>query len=547
VAGTLALKEVFGDLPMDFVALCSSVTAVSGDFGQVDYCAANNFLDAYAHSDHGWQARLVSHNWGGWEEVGMAAEVAAPPALRDSGGEQPRGTVEHPILTTRTGNSCHGLVSPGSHWVLDEHRIGGVPVIPGTAHVETVRAAVAATVAAPGREYVVELRDVVFLEPFAVRDGATAEYRVEFDGNGFQVASRIAGAVAVHARGTAGWVAAPEQSTVDLDGITDRCTVLDDEHAFGRGRTSMVTFGPRWAALRRHHVGEREELAEIIGPEQAAADTGAWDLHPALLDVATSFGRGRGCGTYLPLSYGRLIVHAALPSSFHSHLTYRDTAGDEVIAADVRLCDGNGRVLVEIEDFVLRRVDENAVHGVMAGRSTSADVPTRDDVGEQGRGIRPADGVEAFLRALDPRLGPQVVISPRPVAELFDRGVSIDELAGVAGGEPTPAAAGGGADDDVVAPRTELETEIARQWAEVLGVDGIGVHDDFFALGGNSLVAIQLIAQVRKTTGARLAMKTLFEAPTVAALAERIEELAAVEADAATEDSAENTIPRIER
>ncbi|WIX91821.1 type I polyketide synthase [Amycolatopsis sp. DG1A-15b] len=536
IGGTLALAEAFADLPMDFAALCSSVTAVSGDFGQVDYCAANNFLDAYARGDHGWQARVVSHDWGGWDEVGMAAEVAAPTTIRST-RTKADGPVAHPVLTTRTGESAHGLVSAAGHWLLAEHRIAGVPVVPGTGHLETVRAAVEAVLPRPGEGHVVELQDVAFLEPFSVPEGTVAEYRVGFDGDGFTVTSRAAGVTKVHVRGSAARVPSPTTSTVDLDAVRGRTRVLDDGNAFGTGRTSMVTFGPRWAALRTHHVGEHEELASLVAPDAAAGDTG-WGLHPALLDVATAFGRGRGSGTYLPMSYGRVVVHAPLPASFHSHLRYRDSGGDQVISADLTLCADDGRVLVEIEDFVLRQVDEGAVSGGLAAVAPKSTVDSS--------GIRPVDGAEAFLRALTPGLGGQVVISTRPVADLFARRVTAERLEET---EEVAETVSTQAQDDYLAPRTDLEAEIARQWAEVLGVERVGVHDDFFALGGNSLVAIQLIAQVRKTTGARLAMKTLFESSTVAALAERIEELRSGSAPAPADGPAPaaTTIPKLER
>ncbi|WP_181773593.1 polyketide synthase dehydratase domain-containing protein, partial [Amycolatopsis pittospori] len=538
IAGTLALAEAFADLPMDFVALCSSITAVVGGIGQVDYCAANNFLDAYARGGHGWRARLVSHAWGGWDEVGMAAEVAAPTTIRTA-RSRALGPVEHPVLTTRTEDGAHGLVSAATHWLLDEHRIAGVPVVPGTGHLETVRAAVAAALPKPGDSHVVELRDVAFLEPFGVPDGATAEYRVEFDGDDFTVTSHVAGASRTHVRGSAGWVAAGSESTVDIEAVTGRTEPIDDGNGFGTGRTSMVTFGPRWAALREHRIGAQEELATIKAPDAAAGDVGAWGLHPALLDVATAFGRGRGSGTYLPMSYGRIVVHDVLPASFRSHLRYRDSGGDQVVAADLSLCDETGRVLVTIEDFVLRQVDQDAVGG---GLTTAAPVSTVDAVAtvSTSTGIRPVDGAEAFVRALAPGLGGQVVISTLPVRELMEHRVSVEEL-----DEPDEAPVRV-SEDDYVAPRTDLEAEIARQWTELLGVEKIGVHDDFFALGGNSLVAIQLIAQVRKATGTRLAMKTLFEASTVATLVERIEELRADKAEAPAEP-ARTTIPKLER
>nr|BFE79209.1 hypothetical protein GCM10020093_018100 [Planobispora longispora] len=78
--------------------------------------------------------------------------------------------------------------------------------------------------------------------------------------------------------------------------------------------------------------------------------------------------------------------------------------------------------------------------------------------------------------------------------------------------------------DGYVAPRSEVEATIARLWGEVLGGEHIGVDDDFFELGGNSLIAVQLIALVRKELGVRLPMRSLFEEPTVAGVAALIDE-----------------------
>ncbi|HEX2568813.1 MAG TPA: non-ribosomal peptide synthase/polyketide synthase, partial [Polyangia bacterium] len=75
---------------------------------------------------------------------------------------------------------------------------------------------------------------------------------------------------------------------------------------------------------------------------------------------------------------------------------------------------------------------------------------------------------------------------------------------------------------DAVAPRNRLETELVEIWQEVLGRSGIGVTDDFFELGGHSLLATRLVSRIRNAFRIELAVRTLFEAPTVAALAERI-------------------------
>ncbi|MFF4776744.1 SDR family NAD(P)-dependent oxidoreductase [Microtetraspora fusca] len=570
IAGTLALAEAFGDLPLDWVALCSSVTSVVGGFGQVDYCAANNFLDAYAKGAHGWSAPVVSQNWGGWTEVGMAVEVTAPEGFRAARGGVAQA-VDHPVVSTRlTGEDgqaeCHGLVSAGTHWMLDEHRIGGVPVVPGTGHLESVRAAVAACLTAPDADHVVELRDVAFLEPFSVPEGATAQYRVELNGTPegaeFRVTSRTAGRSAVHVRGSAGWVRPEPVAEADAAAIVARCRLRTAGHDAGSeaaregGRTSMLTFGPRWDALGEHHVGRDEELARIVAPKAAAADLERWVLHPALLDVATAFGEGRGEGSYLPLSYGQVRVRGALPARFWSHLRYAD-GGDDVVSADLTLFDEDGRVLVEIADFVLRRVDRDAVTGNLAGDAPASAPAAPAGAGTSGDGISPVDGAEAFRRVLAGGLGSQVVINPLPVAELAERARSrtTDTVAGDGGdGHAGERAASG----DLAMPRNELEATIARVWSDGLGVTEVGIDDDFFALGGNSLIAVQLIASLRKAVGVKLPMRSLFESPTVAELAVVVERLrasadaeqapaAADAGDAGQGQAAGTTIPKLDR
>ncbi|MFE2031675.1 amino acid adenylation domain-containing protein [Streptomyces scopuliridis] len=84
---------------------------------------------------------------------------------------------------------------------------------------------------------------------------------------------------------------------------------------------------------------------------------------------------------------------------------------------------------------------------------------------------------------------------------------------------PAPESDGVG---EYAAPRTAEERALAEAWADVLGVERVGVHDDFFELGGDSISSLRVVSRIRTVLGAGLSPRALFDHPTVARLAETV-------------------------
>lgn len=74
-------------------------------------------------------------------------------------------------------------------------------------------------------------------------------------------------------------------------------------------------------------------------------------------------------------------------------------------------------------------------------------------------------------------------------------------------------------------PGNEAEVRLAGIWSELLGVDRVGLRDDFFSLGGQSLLAIELVSRIRTTFGVELSVRDVFEHPTIAGLADTVDSL----------------------
>lgn len=521
--GALVLGKVLAKHPPELLVLFSSVSSIIGLPGQIDYTAANAFLDAYAaKANRGPGRRAVVVNWNAWQEVGMAVEAArverdqAPLAHEPADPTRLFDAVDadDEVTTYSTGFSRR------RHWLLAEHVVhGGESLIPGTGYLELLRAA--ATAQEVGRA--VELTDVFFLSPFVVADGEVRTLKVKLD--------RVAGAATVfsdtetapHVTATAVLVDDTPGPVLDLDAVRDRCRVRTERYA-GYSDQPFVEFGPRWGSLRQVDVGDGEALVELIFPERFADELAELWLHPALMDIATGSaqelipGFDQRSTFFVPFSYGRVRSRRPLPAHAFSHVRLRSASGTDVAVFDVSIVDEHGIEAVAVESFTMRRVPAGAALTSMRRVETGQSEPAglESTVGAAMReGILPSEGVDAFDRIVASGLSVQVVASSVDVDRWMAK-VDADARAGDDADGQFVQYERPNITSDFVAPATPIERELATMWRELLGVERVGRDDDFFELGGQSLIAVRLFTRMKKRYAIDLPLSTLFEAPTIA-------------------------------
>jgi acyl transferase domain-containing protein/acyl carrier protein len=536
VDGLLTIDRLLGD-EVELLVLYSSIFAISGGFGQSDYAAANAFLDAYAQSCTDRAVRVESIDYCGWLGHGMVnadARVASTwlkdvePATEGLLGER---------VPERDEPAFRTSVGPDWHWVLTEHRMAGQPVFPGTSYVDMIATACRRVTGAE----VVELRDVIFGQPLVIDGHRELKVEGKADSSGaiaFTVSSRPTlendeGAWQRHASATAAAVAdATPPGPLDVDAVVARC----DGPRWSPDLTNpdnVVVFGRHWDVIESVSRGDGEQVSLLRLPGDLSDDLALYSVHPSLLDCATALSmyRPEVAGedeSFLPIAYDRIVVWGQLGAEVVSHLTRRGGAKG-ISSYDVTLADGDGTVRVSIEGFSVRAVNVEEIHGGLTG-SVAASTPALGIV-EDEQLISADEAIDLLWRILDEDVECQHVVSVEPLddrtrrlaglaqrvttaLEAADASRFVESRSERASGD----GAGGGA-------QTGTESRLLALWQDAFALSDLGVEEDFFELGGNSLVAVQLAVRAREVFGVEVPGVSVMEYPTVRTMAGFIDSL----------------------
>lgn len=380
VHGSLNLLRGLQTQPLDFFVHCSSLAAPMGLYAQSDYCSATAFQDALAH----WMKPGIelSINWGVWRDAGFAMRMK----MNNAGALARWQKLSGPLLTRATHRQDGTITLEGAlgpQWLVTEHRLNGMNTLPGTGYLTLLNEAAATinglvTYASPIAN---TISDLIFTSPLTVEAHQDQPIRLLLtpkDDHCEVVITSLRGTHWVeHARcqiqaaSALDQTAAPFESST-LDSLKARFSYTDSDIEPNTNISASqadsdnsadpyqaVSVTGRWENLICWHAAsDHEALALIELAQTYHDDLSDYPAHPAMLDIATSFAMGSEA-LYLPISYHRIRMFAALTPRIWSHVTWQRNVDSlaPTITFGVRIFNDQGQLAIEIDGYTLKKSD----------------------------------------------------------------------------------------------------------------------------------------------------------------------------------------------
>ena len=360
VHGSLLLEAALASESLDFFVHCSSLAAPMGLYAQSDYCAATSFQDALVHANRrpGYQ----SMNWGVWRDAGFAMRMKLAGAAHHLHWQALPG----PLLRRQTKDRSNRWVFEGDlsgQWPMLEHQLDGVQTWPGTAYLSLIDEA-ARALGMPS--YVVD--SLAFSAPLTQTAKQPGAVRLRLTPSGehfeFTIASPRGERWIEHARGQIAQQTS-EASQHDLSALEAafdlKAMAPSRQSASGSAYERRVQIEGRWQSIAiAQQQQANQALAVLVLDDAYEDDLGRYRLHPALLDIATSFAL-TDQAFYLPLAYEKCHVYQGLSKRIWAHIRWSQNAdsGAPVISFEVCLFNDDGQCALHLENYTLRRAEQS--------------------------------------------------------------------------------------------------------------------------------------------------------------------------------------------
>jgi NAD(P)-dependent dehydrogenase (short-subunit alcohol dehydrogenase family)/acyl carrier protein len=517
VQGTTILDNLFKDVPLDFMVLFSSDIALTGDFGQVDYCSANNFLDAYAHSKAKDNNRLtISINWDTWQEVGMAASTLKY-GLGNKIVEAKKinQSLFYKCIVEKSQKIYVSKFNTKEHWFISEHIVGDKPTMVGTAYLELIRAAYECH----SGKTTIELRDVFLLDRMVVKVNEEKEVqtilRFKEGEINFSIQSLNPDSMQWQENAIGKIVELDTVEPVHYD-IKDLKSTCNQEAIIPniKSITEFQKFGPRWwNNIKNRYISKsRTSFGKVELPSEFFDDFDNYNIHPALLDTAFFIPFWKDEES-LPFSFKKITIKGKLPAKFYAYSSKVQQINSGQ-SCNLTILDYQGIEVIAIEQLLAVSVGAEK-QKTWKSQPTSSSISSNFLLKSSEPGILNNEGIDCFERIMASDLG-QVLVSTYNFNE-----------------KNTDISAQGQSDESIgfsenfekiktsEVSQNQIEQTLTRVWKQVLGTDNIGVNDNFFEIGGDSLLIIKLRSSLNKMLdGIDIPMNDLLGYTTIRSLAD---------------------------
>ena len=549
VHGTLILRELLKGRDVDFIHLYSSITAILGEIGRVDYISGNSFMDACANSK-GWlhnTASVSSINWGQWGLVGMAAD------WRLDTFKNKHTQLEHKTINYSTNNypieivlsheenqeSCHKInIMPDKHWIFTEHLLTSVPTMVGTSYIDTL----IKWKEKEGHSGFLTLKNSKFFSPLMIlkntqkdlylfcheqpHGGYTFKFKSTSHLNDITKKDKLQD----HFSGELMFVEKIKPKKINIAQLKEKMpAVNNDPHSLvitDGNNKPVLNYSKRWDCKEIIHIGKKEWLTKLSLSDEFNNDFSSFFLHPAMLDVATSshFRYLEDLSSsYLPNAYGEVYIYAPFEKELYAYtkMSSLEPVANQ-LSFDFQICNLDGDIIAEILNYSFIKLSNLSNKSNVATeeiKELSLDALEDDILPSEGEQV-----IDTLLR--NSKLSQVIVYAKDLQFDIDDSTHSIlkqkskEKIKNVKINEDI--------DDrpDIetpyIAPENEIEITIAMIWTAILGINKIGSDDSFNSLGGNSLLSIQIVSGINDAFEVALSTDEFVNNPTVSMLAELV-------------------------
>jgi 3-oxoacyl-(acyl-carrier-protein) synthase/acyl carrier protein len=488
IDGLNVLVNILSSRKMDFLLLCSSVSATRGAIGASDYVCANIYFDSFA-----------SHNSG---TIGFPIISVAWDALKDIG-------MRFDYFNNQSNLSGYQTIdfSRWKSFILD-HKYNNIPLIPGALLLDML----ITNIVNYNHDFMfpIVISDVNFVSPGFINDLENFEVRMHFSVAYNDVSIEIFNEKWLQIA-RVGSIQDCGDDSVDVEVFINMLADFDNVSKVDipPRNNKHLYLGGQWDCLRWVKSREGMFLSSIVLPDEHIDGSDKFLLFPSLLDVAVSFFTRFLDKNYIPVSIGAIKIFGKLSINLLSLVhNLNIDVNSNICTCSVALFDDAGNVIFIADECVFKSVELSQVEQGMPNKVKYAYYNTNANrFGyDKDYGLTNAEVKEIFNKSLLRPLS-HLIISKSP--DVLGSNFSLEKrlLSNKSIDMQTSS------DCKEIRRERSLSDKVKLIWSDVLGVSEIQDNDNFFDIGGDSLYSIEMSYRIHADLGINIGPQKILEKP----------------------------------